>query len=241
MRSRFIRKRPNRHGSQMDAHHFEQMLSWLLRKGREDVDARTAALTLAQEMADDPAGDACHLIKPLLPTMLSGFPSLVWPIFGQAIVADRSKAWRLEHALGDIISFDQKSPPLLHVPEDILFAWCHSHPDAGPAFVAAVLPVLTTQNSDDGKREFHPLVKRLLDEFGDRDDVQKKLVQNMHTFGWMGSRTTYYALYDAPLQSLESHPLGSVRRWARNMRAHMNAQLQSAKTEDDEQHAEWNT
>jgi hypothetical protein len=234
-------KRPKRYGSQMDAHHFEQMMGWLLSKGREDADARTVALALANQAADDPDGNAHELIKPLLPAMFSKFASLVWPVFGQAIVSDRTRAWRIEHVLGESFSFGgTKNPPILHVPGDILFAWCHANPEVGPAFVAATVPVLTTERSDAPTRAFHPIVKRLLDEFGDRPDVLKKLVQNMHTFGWTGSRTTYYALYDEPLRSLENHPIGAVRRWAKTMLFHMNAEIQSAKSEDDEQQAHWN-
>jgi hypothetical protein len=62
----------------------------------------------------------------------------------------------------------------------------------------------------------------------------------MHTFGWTGSRTTYYALYDAPLRSLENHPIGAVRRWAKTMLGHMTTQTQAAQFEDDEQQAQWN-
>jgi hypothetical protein len=52
---------------------------------------------------------------------------------------------------------------------------------------------------------------------------------------------TYYALYEAPLRSLENHPIGAVRRWAKTMLGHMTAEIKAAKTEDDEQQAQWNT
>lgn len=67
----------------------------------------------------------------------------------------------------------------------------------------------------------------------------KRLVNNMHTFGWTGSRTTYYALYEMPLRSLDNHPIGAVRRWAKTMLGHMMAEIRAAKTADDEQQAEW--
>jgi hypothetical protein len=185
----------------MDAHHFKQIIGWLLAKGRDDADARTVAMILAKQLASNPDGDRADLIKSLLPEMLSKFASIVWPVLGQAIVKDRAKSWRIEHALGDSFSFaDEKKPPILSLPEDILLAWCHEYPEVAPAFVATVVPVLTTQKRDAVTHSFHPLVKRLLDEFGERDDVLRKLVQNMHTFGWTGSRTTYYALYEQPLR-----------------------------------------
>jgi DNA-binding transcriptional regulator YiaG len=237
-----IRKRPERRsGSQMDAHHFEQIMGWLLKKGREHADARAVAIELANHAASK-ADDVEGLMKPLMPVLLSKFASVIWPVFGRAIVADRATAWRIQHLLGDSFTFaDQKNPAILNVPEDILFAWCHANPEVGPAFLAEVLPVLTSQRPQEGGNALHPLVKRLLDEFGDRNDVLRKLVQNMHTFGWMGSRTTYYALYEAPLRSLENHPIGAVRRWAKTMLGHMEAEIKAAKTEDDEQHAQWNT
>jgi hypothetical protein len=107
--------------------------------------------------------------------------------------------------------------------------------------LAGIAPVLTTRNPEATDRTFHPILKRLLDEFGDRDDVLKKVVQNMYTFGWTGSRTTYFALYEQPLRQLESHTIGAVRRWSQTMLTHMAAEIQSAKIEDDEQRARTGT
>ena len=226
----------------MDAHLFGEMIGWLLRKGRDDADARDVAGALAKFLAADLDADARDFIKPLLPVMLSSFAPVVWPPFGQAITKDRTSAWHLEHVLGDLFSFaDEKKPAILNVPEDILFTWAHANPDAGPAFLARVLPVLTTQKADAADRAFHPLMMRLLNEFGDRDDVRRNLVANMHTFGWSGSRATYYALYEQPLQSLFEHSIGEVRRWARVTLIQMREQIDAAKMEDDEQEAHWNT
>ncbi|MGZ5703942.1 MAG: hypothetical protein ACXWIM_24005, partial [Burkholderiales bacterium] len=235
-----VSKRPKRRGSQMDAHHFEHVVGWLLRKGRDDADARAAAGKLASYLASDPDGDARDLIKPLLPIMMENFASTVWPPFGNAIVQDRATAWRIEHALRDGFGFaDKKQPAVLHVPEDILFAWAHANPEAGPAFLARVLPVLTTR-AEGVDRTFHPLMTRLLNEFGERDDVRRYLTQNMHTFGWSGSLTTYYALYEEPLRSLFDHPIGGLRRWAKEAHAQMRKQVEAAKRDDDEQDAQWN-
>jgi hypothetical protein len=33
-------------------------------------------------------------------------------------------------------------------------------------------------------REFHLIIRRLLDKFGDREDVLKRIEQDMHGFGW---------------------------------------------------------
>lgn len=234
-------RREKRGGSQMDAHHFKVLIGWLLKKGWEDSDARSVALTLAKHLAADLDRDMKELIKPLLPKLLSEFSGVVWPVLSEAICSeDKLKSWRMESALGDPYSSgDKKVPPILSLPEDVLFAWCHAHPDIGPAFLAGVAPVLARDNPTEGLQEFHPLTHRLLNEFGDREDVLRKIEQNMHTFGWMGSLATYFSRYQAPLKSLENHPKGEVRRWAKEMLADIEHHVKEARSDDDEQRAKW--
>ena len=63
---------------------------------------------------------------------------------------------------------------ILHLSEDILLTWARANSNTGPAFLACVLPVLTAQKTDATERALHPLVMRLLNEFGDRDDIPAK-------------------------------------------------------------------
>ena len=236
----FAGQRSKRGGSQMDAHQFKEMMGWILAKGREDPDAGAIAITLTKQLIANVDNMDQGLIKPLLPGLLSGFPEIVWPLVGQAIVSERKRAWKFEQVLGSGFAFaDRLQPPILSLPDDILFAWCHAHPDIGPAFVAVVAPVLTNRNPDAGDTTFHPITKRLLDEFGEREDVLRGLVRNMHTFGWTGSRTRYYALYEPPLRGLENHSIGAVRRWSKQMLSQLSSEINAARDEDDEEQASW--
>jgi transcriptional regulator with XRE-family HTH domain len=236
-----LERRRKKPGSQMDAYHFKVLIGWLLGRGWEDTDARLVAVALANHLARDPDGEAGEMIKPLLPKLLSKFSGVVWPILAQAIgSSDKLRSWRMQSALGDPYSFgDRKSPPILSLPEDVLFAWCHAQAEVGPAFVAGVASVLASNDANAPNQEFHPIIRRLLDEFGDRDDVLKHIEQNMHSFGWMGSLTTYFVLYQGPLTSLQNHPKGSVRRWAKKMLASIEHQISVARDDDDEQRAHW--
>ena len=110
----------------------------------------------------------------------------------------------------------------------------------GPASVAGVASVLASHDANAPNQEFHPIIRRLLDEFGDQDDVLKHIEQNMHSFGCVGSLTTYFALYQAPLESLQNHPKGQVRRWAKKMLISIELQISAARDDDDEQQAHWN-
>ena len=230
----------HRGGSHMDQHHFDEVMKWVLAKGEGDRDACAVALLLAQHLVDDPNEVGQEYIRPQLPKMLSAFAHITWPIISQAITSDKQKEWRLQLTLGDSFAFDNvKRPMIAHLPADLLFAWCHAHPGVAPAFVAGIASVLTHRDRDATPPDLDPLTRRLLAEFGDREDVLRAINSNIHSFGWSGSRTSYYQLYEHPLKSLEKHPIGAVRRWAKKMLVAMKREFEAARDEDDELKASW--
>ncbi len=219
-------------------YHFELIMGWMLGKGRQNPGARATALALAKAVANVEGLHDDLLIEPLLPRLLSGFPEIAWPLIGQAIVSDQRRASRLRYVLGDPYSFGRKTNPVIvSLPEDTLFAWCDASPDSAPAFLAVTIPVLTTQEVDAPERTLHPVIARLLDEFGDRKDVLQAVESNIHTFGWSGSRTTYYAPYKEPLGKLLQHPRPEVRRWAKIMLRQLDDVVANAHKEDEEREA----
>ena len=124
-------------------YHFEQIISWMLAKGRDDRDASSTALALARWFTGADPIERAKRGRPLLRTLLSEFPEVVWPLIGQAIVSDRRAAMRAELVLGSPFSFGERTdPPILRLPEDTLFAWCHAHPASAPAFAAKIVPAL---------------------------------------------------------------------------------------------------
>ena len=221
------------------SHDLSQLMSRMLERGRGDPHARAVALALARAVVDvddvdDWFGDS------LVSLLLSNFPEIAWPLIGQAIVADPSHAWSMESVLGGQIGFDRETDAvLLHLPEDTLFAWCHAHPDRAPAFVATVVPPLTSYRYDAAERSLHPVLVRLLGEFGDRDDVLQGIAHRMHTFGWSGSLANYFALYVEPLRPLLDHPQAKVRHWARATLRGLRASIERARDQDEEWEARW--
>lgn len=110
------------HRSQMDEHHFQDIMKWILRKGRGNVDARSIASILSNQLVNLVNNGNERLIKPLVPLLLSDFPEISWQIIGPAITSDIRVAWKFEHLLGDKYSFrESKNPPILSLPEETLF------------------------------------------------------------------------------------------------------------------------
>jgi DNA-binding transcriptional regulator YiaG/nicotinamidase-related amidase len=228
----------------MNDHHFSELMTWMLQHGRTDEDARAVALSLTRQFVEKAADNTLadeRRIRPLLPLLLREFPEIAWPLIGQAITANPKAAWRFQFTLGKGTSFGRASgaAPLLELSADTLMAWCHANPEVAPGFLASVLPLLGG-NVDEGQTQaFHPLLRRLIDDFGEREDVQNALVSNMNTFGWSGSISTYYELYQGPLASLSTHPRPGVRRWARRMSDQISRQIAHAQDEDEEHEAQF--
>lgn len=98
------------------------------------------------------------------------------------------------------------------------------------------LPVPGSQGQS---KRFSSRILRIIDEFGERDDVQQALVGNMHTFGWSWSLTSYYELYEEPLAALHKHAKAPVRRWSKKMSDSMAKQIARERDSDDEQSAQY--
>ena len=228
------------------AHHFGNLMLWLLEKGRDDPDARVAALALSRALADR-EGDSTEgmlrasmieerMIEPVIRPLLGNFPEIAWPVVGQTILSDPVRGWRLGHLLGSRLSSDERhDAAILSLPEDVLFEWCRAHPDGAPAFTATVVPVLTTYDRDAQEHSLHPCMARLLEEFGDREDVLHAIGSNIHSYCGWGSPTGYFALYEGPLSMLrDEHPSARVRRWAKATLRGLAAESEGIRAEEDE-------
>ena len=228
--------------AQQCQYHFENIIGWMLVKGRQDPDACATALALAKAVADVQELNDDLLLKPMLPKLLSDFPEIAWPLIGQAIVSDPRRGWRLRYTLGDPSHSGRGTKPvLLSLPDATLFAWCHANPNQAPAFLAGCVPVLATSEVAANERPLHPMMAWLIDEFGDREDVQLAIERNIHTFGWSGSMTTYYEPYRRPLTALLQHKKPKVRRWARATLRYVENLLNEVRRQDEEREAQWET
>lgn len=226
--------------STMVAHHAKNIFGWLLGKGRHDDDARTLALTLSRGFADDGASrHTIDLLSPLLPDLLSEFPEISWPLIGQQLLNPTISAWHLRNVVaGRILTQEDAShSPILSLPSDVLFAWCSAHTNEAPACAASMLPILAIDEGDATEPSLHPLFRRLLDQFGDHEDVLESAGAHIHSFTWVGSLTTYFGRYLGPIATLRNHSIPRVARWAKRMGIHLEREIEQAKAHDDEDEA----
>ena len=204
---------------------YETLMNRILSRGGENPDARAVAITIAKQIAEEGNGLYyldLEIIKSVLPDLLSGFGEIVWPLIASAMQKNRG---RFLDMMGNRWSSCHEPPHVLHLPEDTLFGWCHANPDIGPALVAETVPLLTSapekKEETSTSEKFHPLIRRLLDEFGDRPDVLDALESRINTPKWtypvLSAREDHPASYRKSLHAVKDHDKGTVRRWAGKM------------------------
>jgi transcriptional regulator with XRE-family HTH domain len=229
----------------MSTHHFEEITTWLLSKGEDSEVARFAAIKLAEALRDQASGEGAEgiedLVKGIIQPLFKYFGSAVWPIIGAAAIGDGLSAMRLQFAIRGFEGHNNASPVILELPETLLLTWCKANPDTGPAFLASVLPPLDTWSGASDQPSWHPMVRKLLDEFGAEKSLRHAIDASLHTFSWSGSLTTYFSRYVKPFEDLMEHPIDAVRLWAQMSKAHMEASVGREDTRDKEQDAYWNS
>lgn len=221
----------------MTAYNFEKLMEGGLNRGAQDPNARALALKLACTFITLIGSRKPRLVEPLLPILLSDFPEISWPLIGQTIISRDEQHWLFQFALGDIPRPEtQPNPAILNLPEETLFAWCLANPDRAPAFVAATVPLLEADETGGPTRSLHPVIRRLIDEFGHSRSVLEAISRNMGSFSWAGSASSVFRLYREPLLELQNHTKREVRKWARVELDSLEDSIRIA----DERYAEWN-
>ena len=190
---------------------FARIVLRMLRKGREDDHARETALAFSKALTHrhqdgwfKPYGKT---LRPVLRELLSGFPGIAWQLIGGTIVSSPRFARLMALSLGEkFVLHRGVDSPILALSEETLLAWCDVNPDQAPAFAAKCLPILSAAGSDSGHHHLHPVMSRLIDDFGGRADVQKAFESNLFTTGAVSSLADHYASHEAPLRAAPRAP-----------------------------------
>ena len=205
-------------GSQMTEWKLTQVVSSVLRRGRDDELARETALAFSTALVhrhrDGWLDVYGKTLRPVLRKLLSGFPGIAWQLIGGAIVSSPGFARLMALSLGERPVHDREAdPPILALSEETLLAWCHAHPDRAPAFAARCLPILSAAGGDPGDSRLHPVMSRLIDDFGGRADVREAFERNLYTTGPVSSMADHDAGHAAALEALRGHGTPEVSRW----------------------------
>jgi hypothetical protein len=177
----------------------------------------------------------------LWPTLLKHGGETVWCQFQQrfSAIAERER-WRLLSGLqyrrqGGV---DHRLA-LEEIGQERLIEFARQYPDDVPAFLArdgnavSVEARLLPEGAEENVRVSGLFVK-LLDEFGERDDVLGALGNGLNSFVSVGPRAPYYARRLQLIESIPTFDRPKLESWKRKLRADFEAERKRAGIHDEE-------
>ena len=79
------------------------------------------------------------------------------------------------------------------------------------------LPFLASTDNGNSILCVHPVMIRLLEDFGDREDIIRAIDSSMCTGAFSGSMSAFYERNLEPVKRLLEHSNKNVRRWAKKV------------------------
>lgn len=159
--------------------------------------------------------DAGYNAEMIYHTLLMKYKNEIWPELSEALLEDQDKFivyFRLCHILGAHLGL--RSGLLFDTyDEDFLIQWCKENAPIAPQRLASMIPVYQS----DGLEHFSSIMMKLLDLFGDDEEVLSNLNCNMGTFSCTGSVIPLLRTRLSALRELVNHKHYTVIRWAKQL------------------------
>ena len=153
--------------------------------------------------------DYDYKLRDLYVVLVAKYFRNIWQDLSKALLSDNTSSFylRLKDLLG--VSAINESPVLFkrdHTDEFLL--WCEKNPTMAPQRLVDLMPV-TTDN-----KVFTPLLLKILDKYGNQENVLIALESNLRTFAVIGSAIPLFENQISMLSTLTTHSNSKVREWA---------------------------
>ena len=158
--------------------------------------------------------------------LFKGYFDEVWSVFSMALLKQQRGIPALMLA--------EVNETLFHDPicEAKVLQWCDKYRHEAPARLMAMLPLY-----QGGGDHFSDFVLKLIDRYGDQEEVLDSLMENIIPSQWMGSLVPYYERRLSCISPLMDHPIEAVRVWASNMQIELRKMIIEEKKSDKERAA----
>lgn len=116
--------------------------------------------------------------------------------------------------------------------QKILFEWSKRNIPKAPQVLAGIMP--TSYINSEGKLDWHPFAKIIIDNFGDEKLVLDELSANLGSFGSVGSSVPYLEGKLELVSLLFNHKFDEVREWAHKYAAYLKNRIEGENIFDEE-------
>ena len=177
-----------------------------------------------------------NYVQGVYDTLLKIHFNSIWEDLSNALLSNESeyaKFYGLKHILGSRIGGIGRSVGVLFDGDvDLIFKWCEKCKPFAPRRLAELTPIFDNNNNDFAK--WHPIALRIIDQYGNIEEVLNNLSANMGTYSWTGSIVPYLESQKELFQQLVNHNTEQVREWAKSHIDYLNKNIETEKNRDEE-------
>jgi len=185
-------------------------------------------------------GNSYHLdhdVQNIYEVLLTKHFRTIWNDLSNALLSENEnyiKFYGLKHILGSHIGgVFSKVGVLFKVDNiDAIFAWCENNKPLAPIRLAELVPIFGNNNDD--YSSWHSITKRLIDGFGDNENVLKSLSVNMGNYFWTGSIVPLLKAEKELFESLLNHKFDTVANWAKRNIRYLEEEIKKEEYRDGE-------
>lgn len=175
-------------------------------------------------------------VQKIYETLIEKYFDVIWPDLSSALLAEDElyvKFYGLKYILGSRIGGIGKAVGVLFSGDlEKIFEWVSHNSPLAASRLAELVPIFGMDNTK--YSELNPIAKRLIDNFGDMEEVIPNLSANMGTYSWSGSIIPLLEAKKELFKSLLGHPKKLIADWAERYLSYADEEIQKEKYKYEE-------
>ncbi|QGY45765.1 hypothetical protein GM418_19435 [Maribellus comscasis] len=221
---------------QLDTFRWAQTISSILESSKEFELAQFINNSIINSITWDNYYHLDHDIQKIYSVLMIHHFKKIWNDLSKALLSegdDYVKFYGLKQILGSHIGDVTRPVGILFEGDiDSIFEWCKDKSPKAPARLAELVPIYDGNNNE--YSTWHPLAKKLIDNYGDIEEVLSNLSANMGTYSWVGSVVPLIEAQKELFESLTNHDISQVAEWAKRNLEYAVIRIKDEKNRDEE-------
>ncbi|MFV8332006.1 hypothetical protein [Flavobacterium sp. GSP14] len=221
---------------QLDDYKWTEAISFIISDEKEIDFAQFVNNSVIDSITWENSYHLDHNIQRIYDILMKSHFNSIWKELSTALLSieeDYIKFYGLKHILGSHIGGVGRSVGVLFDGDiDSIFRWCEKNKPLAPSRLAELTPIFENDNVD--YTNWHPIARRLIDEYGNIKEVLSHLSSNMGTYSWSGSVVPFLESKKELFKQLSNHKIESVREWANSYIGYLDKDIEREKNRDAE-------
>ncbi len=221
---------------QLDEYRWVQVICSILTETEETDFAEFINKSIIDSISYENSYNLDNHVKQVYELLLKLHFDAIWPYLSEALLSEGEeyiKFYGLKNILGAHIGgYLRSSGVLFNGNLDEIFSWCEIKKPLAPARLAELVPIFGDDNSD--YSIWNPVTLRLIDEFGEIEEVLQSIEINMGNFAWTGSVVPLLRSKYNLFKTLTNHKFVTVSDWAKRNMNYLEIRIKQEKNMDEE-------